>query len=178
MFEESECNRTLSSMYISSLSSPYRKAALMSSCTGFHPCCTANANNSLRESYRTTGAYISSKSMPGRWENPWATNRALYLVVSLNSLRLMTKIHLQPYGVSCPWDHGPYILFFHRGRLFSNSSFPQELIRTANRLIVGLRLWFHYLHSLSNKSLCPELDARIRSLDHSVSNMRINSVTG
>ena len=33
-------------MYISSRSSPYRKAALISSCTGHHPFCTANVSRS------------------------------------------------------------------------------------------------------------------------------------
>ena len=45
-----------------------------------------------------TVEYVSSESMSCLCEKPYATNRALYLMISLFSLRFCTNIHLFPTG--------------------------------------------------------------------------------
>ena len=78
------------------------------------------------------GEYVSSWSTPSFYEKPCATNRALYLMISLFSLHFHTNTHLYPtsFTSSGVWTTGPktfrfvnefnsaYIASFHFGQSF------------------------------------------------------------
>ena len=79
-----------------------------------------------------TGKYVCTQSIPGLYKKPCVTKHALYLMISLFSLRFRTNTHLYPTGFTSSdvWTTSPktshfvnefnfaYVTSFHFGQSF------------------------------------------------------------
>ena len=83
-------------MNTSSFINPFKQTFLTSNCLIVHPKVTTSERINLIVVCFITRLKISPKSKPSIWENPWATNHALYLSVVPSSSDFILNTHLEP----------------------------------------------------------------------------------
>ena len=89
------------------------------------------------------GKYVSSYSIPSQYEKPCATNHALYLMISLFSLRFHTNTHFYPTGFTPlgVWTRGLKTSRFineFNSTCIDSSHFGQSFLFRHSSIICGL----------------------------------------